>query len=77
MPTNRTYTIGKCGRKIFFDPDRVGLSLREWWCSKCRKLIKLTPLEKRLVMVAYKFGRQRQKEEMQQDIKKLLGIFPH
>ena len=71
--SNRTYIDGQCGHRVFFDPATV--NLREWWCPKCNKSFKLTPQEKKLVMVAYKYGRERSKSEIKTAIKNLLGIY--
>jgi len=68
---NRTYTIGPCGHRVFFYPD--GVSLREWWCKKCDKSFPLTPLEKRIVLVAYKHGRECGQKHIKSEIRRVLG----
>lgn len=71
--SNRTYSIGPCGHRVFFDPDS-GFTLGEWWCPKCNKSFKLTHKEKRLVMVAYKYGRECGQREIRTSVKQLLRI---
>ncbi len=70
--SNRTYSFGPCSHKIHFDP--VTCSLYEWWCPKCNKSIKLTSQEKKLVLVAYKYGREIMKTEIINDVKKSLRL---
>lgn len=71
--SNRTYSIGPCGHKIFFDPG-MGGHLNEWWYPKCKKSFKFTPKERRLVVVAYKYGRERGKIEIRNAVKASLNL---
>ncbi len=70
--SNRTYSKCPHGHRMYFDPHE--LNLRQWWCQKCAQHYKLTPKEKRLVMVAYNHGREKVKEEIKTNIKNLLNI---
>lgn len=74
----RTYSTGPCGHRVYFDPLGVGLRqyvcLTEWWCTKCNKGFKLTPQEKRLIMIAYKYGRECGKKEIRNTIKASLSL---
>lgn len=71
--STRTYSICPKGHKMYYAPSSV--SLREWWCIKCNKGFKLTPKEKRLVMIAYRYGRECGKSEARSAVKAALGIY--
>lgn len=73
--SKRTYSTYPNGHRMFFDPDMGGF-LHHWWCERCKKDFKLTNQEKRLVMVAYKYGRKYGKTESINAIKSVLGIYP-
>ena len=72
--SNRTYSLCPNEHKMFFDMSFVGCTLREWWCPKCEKNFKFTSKEKRMVMVAYKYGRECGKKEIKDNIKRTIGI---
>lgn len=65
--SNRTYSTGICGHRIYFDP--VVCYLDEWWCPTCSRTYKFTSQEKELVLVAYKHGRQEMKTEILNELK--------
>lgn len=72
--STKTYSICPKGHKMYYSPN-MGCTLREWWCIKCNKGFPLLPQEKRLVMVAYRYGRECGKSEARNAVKAALGIY--
>jgi DNA-directed RNA polymerase subunit RPC12/RpoP len=71
--SNRTYVTGPCGHRVFFDPTIN--DLRTLWCNKCEKTFKLDSRERRLVLVAYRYGREIGKQEVKTNVRNALGLF--
>ena len=70
--SNRTHSKCPVGHRMFFDPETYHLG--GWWCPKCQKNYKLTPTEKRMVLVAFKYGIKRGKAEIRKAVKDTLRL---
>jgi len=70
--SNRTYSKCPMGHRMSFDPGSC--TLIEWWCPSCQKSYKFTPKERKMVLVAYRYGIERGKREIIESVKDTLHL---